>query len=116
MKIKEKFAQRSENSKRRKLEKEKHRTELKAEEARIKQEQVMAEKRAIEDEKNRLLGLDDKSLMVELICAVRGFYSSFKELNERFSDLSDYINELEYRISIAEAEIVALKFSPGEDD
>ena len=77
MKLKDKFVQISENAKLRKLEKAKLLDERKVEEARKAQQKLMTEIQSIEDEKQRLLGLDDKALMVELVFAVRGFYSDF---------------------------------------
>ena len=102
--LKDSVAQYSENAKLKKQEKEKNRTERKAEETRKEQEQVMVEKRAVEEEKTRLLGLDDKALMVELVFAVRGFYSNYQKLDKRCSELHDWVDELEDRISSIEFE------------
>ena len=116
MKLKDRFAQYGESAKLKKLEVEKHRTERKAEKARKEQEQVIAEKQAIEDEKNRLLALDDKTLMVELIFAVRGFYSKYQELDMRCSELHDLVDELEDRIISVESDIGSLKTTQSEDN
>ena len=74
MKLKDKFEQISNNAKLRKLERAKLCNEREVEETRKAQQKVMTEKQDIENEKQRLLGLDDKALIVELVFAVRGFY------------------------------------------
>ena len=76
----------------------------------------MTEIQSIEDEKQRLLGLDDKALMVELVFAVRGFYSDFQELNKQYSDLHEMVEDFGGRISSIESDIERLKFAQNDSN
>ena len=116
MKLKDKFVQISENAKLRKLEKAKLLDERKVEEARKAQQKLMTEIQSIEDEKQRLLGLDDKALMVELVFAVRGFYSDFQELNKQCSDLHEMVEDFGGRITSIESDIERLKFAQTDSN
>ena len=116
MKLKDKFVQISENAKLRKLEKAKLLDERKVEEARKAQQKVMTEKQDIENEKQRLLGLDDKALIVELVFAVRGFYSNYQELDKQCSDLHEMVEELEDRIISIESDIENLKLAQNDSN
>lgn len=77
-----------------------------------RQEYAEQEKRKIEEEKERLLSLDEKSLQVEMIFAIRGFYKRFieleamqEELDERLYGVESAIAQIESDISSLESEI-----------
>ena len=67
-------------------------------------------------EKERLLSLDNKELLVELIFAVRGFYNQVDQIEKKQSELEDkiigiesYIADLELDICNLESEINSKK-------
>ena len=67
----------------------------------------------IQNERNRLLGLNEKEILVEAIFAIRGFYSDFEKLKikqvemqtdidniyDSLSDLRNQINNLELSVN-----------------
>lgn len=116
MKLKNRLEQISNFAKLRKLEKAKLCNEREVEETRKAQQKVMTEIQSIEDEKQRLLGLDDKALMVELVFAVRGFYSDFQELNKQCSDLHEMVEDFGGRITSIESDIERLKFAQNDSN
>lgn len=79
------------------------RTEL--EEERRKAERMKAEEEALNAEYDRLLDLDDKQLMTELIFAVRGFYSEMESIKVNSIRLSERLDELEDEVGRLESEL-----------
>ena len=72
------------------------------EDERIKQEQ-----QKLKAEYDRLSALDEKQMMVELIFAVRGFYSEMESLKIEYQELTSRINGLESDIESLRYEIQA---------
>lgn len=115
MSIRDKFNQAAEKHKLKKAEKEQERLRRRAEEERKEKEQLAAQKAAIEAEKQRLLALDDKEIMVELVFAVRGFYKKMTDLEDCIDEINNDIQSIEGRISYLEYEIENLKTSSSDD-
>lgn len=110
-KLKENAAKAKEDRRRRKAEKEKVRLQQEIESARREEKRLAEEKAVIEAEKARLLTLSDKEIMVEMIFAIRGFYSRFLELEEEQSFITKRIDDMEDRISDVESDIENLRSS-----
>ena len=86
--------------------------------AKVKRQQQIEEKEKIklQLEKERLLSLDNKELLVELIFAVRGFYNQVEQIEKKQSELADkivgiesYLADLELDICNLESEINSKK-------
>lgn len=75
-----------------------------------------AEKAKIEAEKERLKQLNDKELMVELIFAVRGFYSQFTSLESKCEDLAAKLSDCEDAIQSLEDDIEDLQSRTNNSD
>jgi len=95
---------------------QKKRLERAAEEAAREKELLEQEARKIQAEKDRLLSLDDKGLMVELILAMRGLYSQIEEINIQQEALSAKIADIESDISSIQSDISDLENSKSSDD
>ena len=54
--------------------------------------------------------------MVELVFAVRGFYSDFQELNKQCSDLHEMVEDFGDRIASIESDIERLKFAQNDSN
>lgn len=85
-------------------------------EAKRQQQIEEKEKVRLRMEKERLLSLDNKELLVELIFAVRGFYNQVDQIEKKQSELEDkiigiesYIADLELDICNLESEINSKK-------
>ena len=115
MGIKEKINQATDKLKVKKAEREHRLLQQKAEVERREAAHLAAEKAAIEAEKCRLLDLDEKELMVELIFAVRGFYARIIELKDRIADIDNEIDSLESRISELEDDIGDLSSESSDE-
>ena len=98
-----------ESHSKRKLEKNIKDTENTAELLKAEQEQIAAERAAIEAEKSRLLSLDEKELMVELIYAVRGFYAQVENLEYGQMQIEKSLSDVNGRLSSLESELNNLK-------
>lgn len=83
--------------------------EKEAEELRVRQERLEQERMALEMEKNRLLQLDDKALMVELIFAVRGFHEELSAIKERQGELESDLADLDERLDSLADDVDALE-------
>lgn len=59
----------------------------------------------IQAEKERLLALDEKGLMVELILAMRGLYSQVEDIRIQQEVLSDKIEDIESDICSIQEDI-----------
>ena len=67
-------------------------------------------------EKERLLSLDDKGLMVELILAVRGLYSQIEYIQGQQDSLSERVDNIESDISSIRSDISDLESRLGSSD
>ena len=115
MSIRDKINQAAEKRKLKKVEEEQERLRWQAEEERKRKEQLAAEKAAIAAEKLRLLALDDKEIMVELVFAIRGFYKKMTDLEDCIDVINNDIQSIEGRISDLEYEMENLKTSSSDD-
>ena len=93
------------------LEKERVRLEKAAAEAVREKERLQQEA-----EKDRLLSLDDKGLMVELILAVRGLYSQMEYIQSQQASLSERVDDIESDISSIRSDISDLESRLGSSD
>ena len=66
--------------------------------------------------KERLLSLDDKGLMVELILAVRGLYSQIEYIQSQQESLSERIDDIESDISSIRSDISDLESRMSSSD
>ena len=74
------------------------------------------EAQKIQTEKERLLSLDDKGLMVELILAVRGLYSQIEYIQGQQDSLSERVDNIESDISSIRSDISDLESRLGSSD
>ena len=88
-----------------KLKKTYNRKMRELEENRLEEERIRDEQEEIQKEYDRLTSLSDKQLMVELIFAMRGFYSQVEELYSENCMISDKIEELESDIHCLKAQM-----------
>ena len=63
------------------------------------QEKLTSDRKAIEDERARLVEMSEKELMVEVILAIRGLYHEFAALKDKQTDLTKEITALEEDLS-----------------
>lgn len=70
----------------------------------------------IQAEKDRLLSLDDKGLMVELILAVRGLYSQIEHIQSQQDSLSERVDDIESDISSIRSDISDLESRMSSSD
>lgn len=87
--------------------------EIKKEKAETKR--LEKESQAIIEERNRLLNLDNKELMVEAILAIRGFYSDYIEMQNRIKLIQDKIEELEIDVAHLSCEMGSDSSSDDSD-
>lgn len=73
-------------------------------------------RKKIQAEKDRLLSLDDKGLMVELILAVRGLYSQMEYIQSQQASLSERVDDIESDISSIRSDISDLESRLGSSD
>lgn len=66
--------------------------------------------------KDRLLSLDDKGLMVELILAVRGLYSQIEHIQSQQDSLSERVDDIESDISSIRSDISDLESRMSSSD
>lgn len=103
--IKKKVSDTKENHRLRKIERERI-----AKEEMVKKETAAAEKlrkesQAILEERERLIDLDNKELMVEAVLAIRGFYSRYLEIQDELEFVQNRITEIERDIESLRDEI-----------
>ena len=79
-KVQESLKRSKDERQKKRLEKERLRLEKAAAEAAREEERLQQEAQKIQTEKERLLSLDDKGLMVELILAMRGLYAQIEDI------------------------------------
>ena len=70
----------------------------------------------LQAEKDRLLSLDDKGLMVEMILAVRGLYSQIEYIQSQQDSLTERIDDIEADISSIRSDISDLETRLGSSD
>ena len=70
----------------------------------------------IQAEKDRLLSLDDKGLMVELILAVRGLYSQIEHIQSQQDSFSERVDDIESDISSIRSDISDLESRMSSSD
>ena len=87
-KVQESLKRSKDERQKKRLEKERVRLEKAAAEAVREKERLQQEAEKIQAEKDCLLSLDDKGLMVELILAVRGLYSQIEYIQSQQESLS----------------------------
>ena len=98
-KVQESLKRSKDERQKKRLEKERLRLEKAAAEAACEKERLQREAQKIQAEKDRLLSLDDKGLMVELILAVRGLYSQIEHIQSQQDSLSERVDDIESDIS-----------------
>jgi len=103
-KVKGKFAEIKEENQRKREERERIARERAEEEARIERERIQAEK-------DTLMALSEKELMVEAIMALRGYNTRLIIIEERQNDLYDRVATLESGISSLESDVSSIKSS-----
>lgn len=108
-KVQENLQRRGNEWQQRKLTKKKERLERAAEQAAYEQAQLEEEKTAILKERERLLSLDEKALMVEMILAMRGLYATIKDIEKQQEVLTGNIEDMESDIYRLENDLLELK-------
>lgn len=96
--VKGKLSEIKEESRKRKEERARVAREKAEEEARIERERIQAEKDA-------LMALSEKELMVEAIMALRGYNVRLINIEENQSDLEDRVDSLEWDVSSLDSKI-----------
>ena len=91
-KVKGKFSEIKEDARKRKEERVRIAREKAEEEARIERERIQAEKDA-------LMELSEKELMVEAIIALRGYNVRLNKIEEKQDDIEDRVDSLEWDVS-----------------
>ncbi len=81
-----------------KLERELAQKQKEQEENRKKETMAKQEREKLKEEYDRLSGLEDRQLMVELIFAVRGFYTENENLKRQCQELGEQMKNLEQEI------------------
>lgn len=97
--MREKADKMADERKKKKKEQELRKKEAALRSAKEEEERVLAEQKAINDERERLISMSYQELMAETIMAIRGFYKEFSELKERQMELEASIDQLETDIS-----------------
>ncbi len=114
-KVQESLKRSKDERQKKRLEKERVRLEKAAAEAVREKERLRRRRKRIQAEKDRLLSLDDKELMVELILAVRGLYSQIGvSESESAGVLRRY--DIESNISSIRSDISDLESRLGSSD
>lgn len=75
-------------------------------EARREIERLMAEKAKIQEEKNALMSLSEKELLVEAVMALRGLYSRMEKLEDELGELDDTVFSLKRELKSVKTEAV----------
>lgn len=98
-----------EDAHRRKEEKEQLARERREAEAKAEAERIAAEKARIQAEKDTLMSMDTKELLVEAVIALRGLYSQIENLesdqaalSERLEELASDVADLTYKMAVSE--------------
>lgn len=76
--------------------------ERKALEVRQEAERLAAEKAELKAERDALMNLSEKELLVEAVMALRGLYSRIEDLEESYDELDDRIASLKRDVKSAE--------------
>ena len=100
--------------KQKKIELEYEQKKRELEEQKLEEKKKKREQELLQKEYDRLLAMDEKQLMVELIYAIRGFYSEQEKLKEQNAILDENINELKERIDSLEFELDSLSSEKQE--
>lgn len=108
-KVKKGFNNIKEEHSKKKAEKIKIKLEKEAAEIKAEQERLTAEKEALEQEKRRLLELSDKDLMVELIIAVRGFYTKVSDIEQAQEQMGTTLFEIDDRLNSLACDVDVLE-------
>ena len=82
---------------------ERERKEL---EAHRKAERLAQEEAEIQAEKDNLMNLSEKELLVEVVMALRGLYSRIEELEEAYEDLDENVSSLKRDIKSVKTDAV----------
>lgn len=75
-------------------------------EARREAERLAVEEERIQAEKDALMSLSEKELLVEAVMALRGLYSRIEELEEAYGDLDDTVSSLKRDVKSVKSEAV----------
>lgn len=89
----------AENHKKKKAIKQIKKEELALQQAKEEADRILAEKHAVQAEKEKLMRMSNQELLAEAILAIRGFYKDFDNLKHRQDELSDRLDSLESDIS-----------------
>ena len=108
-KIQESLKKGKDERHKKRLEKKRIRLEQVAADAAREKERLQQEAQKIQAEKDRLLSLDDKGLMVELVLAMRGLYSQIEEIQIRQDTLTTKMKDIESDISSIREDISDLE-------
>ena len=83
------------------------------ERARIERERIeeaaRKERERIQAEKDQLMSLSEKELMVEAIMALRGYNTRILNIEQKYIDLEDRVDSLEWDVSSLESDISSLE-------
>ena len=75
-------------------------------EARREAERLAREEAEIQAEKDRLMNLSEKELIVEAVMALRGLYSRIEELEKAYEDLDDTVSFLKKELKSVKTDAV----------
>lgn len=93
--------------------KKKENLEKEAEKLRQEEKNIEDQKRYLETEKEKLLEMSSRELMVELITAIRGFYTRFHELEKTQEELKEKLENVEIELTTLEAYVSDLENDIG---
>lgn len=79
------------------------------EQEKMEEEQNAKEQAIFQEEYERLSGLDEKQLMVEMVFAIRGFYSEVETLKNNQKDMVKRMASLELDMDRLQKELEVLK-------
>lgn len=94
----------------RKNEKKRKKLEEEANQDILKQQMIEKKKEKIQLEKDRLLSLNDKELMVESIFAIRGFYNKVSKIESQQEEIIDRIKQIEADLASLESDVSNLDY------
>lgn len=110
------FEKIKEENAKRKSEKKKRILEESAKAALSQQKIIEEEKVKIQAEKSRLLSLNDKELMVELIFAIRGLYNKVTEIETQQGEIVRRIEGIESDIASLASDVSNLESVISSDE
>lgn len=80
--------------------------EQRAFEAQLEAEYLAEKGAKIQAEKETLMGLSEKELLVEAVMALRGLYARIEELEEAYDDLEDSVSSMNKELKSVKTEAI----------